>query len=147
MVENGQYPFFTCSRETFKIDKYAFDGEALLNAGNGDVGFTKYYNGKFNAYQRTYVLMQFSNVDAKYIYYYLNCYLPARVEAEMSGSAVPYIKLGTLADMEIRVPTSISEQQSIASLFQTYDSLTDSIQKSIDTLEKEKNSIMQKIFA
>ena len=57
-VDNGEYPFFTCSKETLRIDKYAFDQEALLLAGNNAAGKydVKYYKGKFNAYQRTYVL-------------------------------------------------------------------------------------------
>jgi len=43
---------------TFRLNKYAFDCEALLLAGNNAAGkySIKYYNGKFNAYQRTYVL-------------------------------------------------------------------------------------------
>lgn len=58
MVEDGEYPFFTCAKEVFRIDKYAFDQEALLLAGNNAAGKydVKYYKGKFNAYQRTYVL-------------------------------------------------------------------------------------------
>jgi type I restriction enzyme S subunit len=57
-VENGQYPFFTCSREIFTIDHFAFDCEAILLAGNNAVGDfnVKHYKGKFNAYQRTYVI-------------------------------------------------------------------------------------------
>ena len=56
-TENGAYPFFTCSKEALRIDKYAFDQEALLLAGNNAAGKydVKHYNGKFNAYQRTYV--------------------------------------------------------------------------------------------
>lgn len=58
MVEGGKYPFFTCAKEIFSIDNYAFDQEALLLAGNNAAGKydVKYYKGKFNAYQRTYVL-------------------------------------------------------------------------------------------
>ena len=58
MVENGRYPFFTCAKESYKIDSYAFDCEALLLAGNNAAGIydVKHYKGKFNAYQRTYVL-------------------------------------------------------------------------------------------
>lgn len=58
MVENGRYPFFTCAKESYKIDSYAFDSEALLLAGNNAAGIydVKHYKGKFNAYQRTYVL-------------------------------------------------------------------------------------------
>ncbi len=45
-------------KEVFRIDRYAFDQEALLLAGNNAAGKydVKYYKGKFNAYQRTYVL-------------------------------------------------------------------------------------------
>ena len=145
-VENGEYAFFTCSRETFKTDRYSFDGEALLIAGNGDVGFTKYYVGKFDAYQRTYVLMNFS-VDAKYIYFYLQKYLPARIEAEMMGSAVPYIKLGTLSDMEIQVPESIEEQRRIASLLSRFDELIQLHEFKADNLIKAKQQIMTDIFS
>lgn len=145
-VENGEYAFFTCSRETFRTDRYSFDGEALLIAGNGDVGFTKYYSGKFDAYQRTYVLMNFS-VNIKYIYYYLQRYLPARIEAEMMGSAVPYIKLGTLSDMEIQVPSSLEEQRRIASLLSRFDELIQLHEFKADNLIKAKQQIMSDIFS
>ena len=145
-VENGEYAFFTCSRETFKTDRYSFDGEALLIAGNGDVGFTKYYVGKFDAYQRTYVLMNFS-VDAKYIYFYLQKYLPARIEAEMIGSAVPYIKLGTLSDMEIQVPESVEEQRRIASLLSRFDELIQLHEFKAENLIKAKQQIMSDILS
>src|SRR5690606_33281709 len=60
MVENGDYRFYTCAREFYYINEYAFDDEALLISGNGaNVGYIHYYKGKFNAYQRTYVLLGF----------------------------------------------------------------------------------------
>ena len=59
-VENGKYLFFTTAREPSKIDTYRWDTEALLIAGNANVGEVKYYKGKFEAYQRTYVLTNFS---------------------------------------------------------------------------------------
>ena len=54
-VKNGKYPFFTCSKENLFIDKYSYDCECVLVAGNGELN-VKYYNGKFNAYQRTYII-------------------------------------------------------------------------------------------
>ena len=61
MIDNGKYRFYTCAKEYSLIDKYAFDTEALLISGNGAyVGYIHYYKGKFNAYQRTYVLDNFS---------------------------------------------------------------------------------------
>ena len=37
-VEGGKFPFFTCSKDIFAIDTYAFDCEAILLAGNNAVG-------------------------------------------------------------------------------------------------------------
>ena len=57
-VNNGKYPFFTCSEEVFKVDSYSFEQEAVLLGGNNATGKfpLKYFNGKFDAYQRTYVI-------------------------------------------------------------------------------------------
>ena len=53
---NGQYPFFTCAQNHTYSDEFSFDTEAILIAGNGDIGTVNYFKGKFEAYQRTYVL-------------------------------------------------------------------------------------------
>ena len=95
MVENGEYPFFTCSKDVFFIDTYSFDCEALLMAGNGDIGDIKYYNGKFDAYQRTYVLYNFS-FNIKYVMYYLLLNFDKDVMKGMQKSSMPYIKLELL---------------------------------------------------
>jgi type I restriction enzyme S subunit len=57
-VLGGRYPYFTCSPETLTIDRYAFDCSAVILAGNNANGIfcVKWYSGKFNAYQRTYVI-------------------------------------------------------------------------------------------
>ena len=62
----GDFPFFTCSKTFTFSDEYSFDDEALMIAGNGDVGTVHYYKGKFEAYQRTYVLRNFK-VDIQYL--------------------------------------------------------------------------------
>lgn len=71
--DNGKYPFFTCSKEVLSINDYAFDCECVLLAGNGELN-TKYYNGKFNAYQRTYVIESLykEKLNTKYMYHFLN---------------------------------------------------------------------------
>ena len=58
--EDGMYPFFTCAREISRINTFAFDCECVLVAGNGELN-VKYYEGKFNAYQRTYVIESIDN--------------------------------------------------------------------------------------
>ena len=83
-VDNGIYPFFTCAEQPFKIDSFAFDTEALLISGNGaNLGYINYYHGKFNAYQRTYVLDIFSE-NIQYIKWALKVLLPKRIAIEKS---------------------------------------------------------------
>ena len=72
MSPGGKYRFYTCAKEFYNIDYFAFDTEALLISGNGaNVGYIHYYNGKFNAYQRTYVLDNFSQ-NTLFIKYFLD---------------------------------------------------------------------------
>jgi len=92
----GEYYFFTCSRILTRSDNYSFDAEAILIAGNGEVGTIHYYNGKFEAYQRTYVLVEFVSVDVKYIYYYLSKFLTKHLNIEKIGTIIQYIKFGGL---------------------------------------------------
>lgn len=81
MEEDGEYPFFTCNENPFKINSFAFDLEAIIISGNGSqVGHLNYYNGKFNAYQRTYIIGNFiDGINIMYIYYYLNHTLRAGI--------------------------------------------------------------------
>ena len=72
---NGQYPFFTCAKEHTYSDVFSFDKEALLIAGNGNVGMVSYYKGKFEAYQRTYVLSKFQYISVHLLFHYLNGFL------------------------------------------------------------------------
>ena len=104
MKSEGLYPFFTCAEEVYRIDSFAFDTEALLVSGNGaNLGYIHYYKGKFNAYQRTYVLSNFIE-DIHYIQIYLEAYLHKRIALEKSTSNTPYIVLATLAEMPIIIP-------------------------------------------
>ena len=112
MTEDGQYMFFTCSKENYRTNTFAFAGEALLIAGNGEIGNVKYYDGKFNAYQRTYVLQQLTE-NIKYLQFYIEHHLPQRIIKEKNVGAMPYIVLSTLANMPIRLP-SVAVQNNIS---------------------------------
>jgi len=104
MKSEGLYPFFTCAEDVYRIDSFAFDTEALLVSGYGaNLGYIHYYKGKFNAYQRTYVLSNFIE-DIHYIQIYLEAYLHKRIALEKSTSNTPYIVLATLAEMPIIIP-------------------------------------------
>ena len=105
MIENGKYPFFTCDAKPFKIDTYSFDTEAILISGNGSqVGHINYYNGKFNAYQRTYVLYDFQFVEVKFLLYCLENRLREYILLKAKKGSVPYITLPMLQEFEVPLP-------------------------------------------
>lgn len=145
MSANGEYRFYTCAKNYYAIDTYAFDTEALLVSGNGaNVGYIHYYKGKFNAYQRTYVINKFTE-DVLYIKLYLDSFLRKRIFQEKFEGNMPYIVLSTLRDMPIAFPAP-GEQQKIADFLTEVDEKITSIDKKVELLEKYKKGVMQKIF-
>lgn len=113
MVENGQYPFFTCAKESFWIDTYAFDCEALLLAGNNAAGVydVKHYKGKFNAYQRTYVLRL---VNEQWSYRVFKRQLEDKLrylKSQSKGTNTRYLTLGILNKLRFVVPPVTEQEQ------------------------------------
>lgn len=136
-VEDGKYPFFTCSNENLWIDTFAFDCEALLVSGNGNVGFTRYYNGRFNAYQRVYVISNFAEkINSNYLKYYTSSLLISSVENNAVGSVIEFIKLGDIKNFIICIP-SAKEQEKIVNYLDDKTSKIDSIIKDLES-EKDK---------
>ena len=145
MVEGGSYPFFTCAEQVYEIDRYAFDTEALLVSGNGaNLGYIHYYCGKFNAYQRTYVLSDFSE-DIQYLRQYFEAYLSKRIESEKNTGNTPYIVLGTLADMEIKLPR-LPEQQRIAHDLSVLSQKIENETHMFELFIQEKKTLLCKMF-
>ncbi len=132
----GEYPFFTCAKEHTFSDSYSFDTEALLIAGNGDVGSVKYFNGKFEAYQRTYVLTDFKEVDAKYLYHSLNPKLKESVSKQKLGNTMPYIRRNMLREFLVPLP-SHKMQQIILAEIEEEQELVDANRELIERFEKK----------
>lgn len=142
--ENGTYPFFTCARKIYKINTYAFDNEAVLVAGNGDLN-VKYYNGKFNAYQRTYVLTAKNDeIDIKYLYFFMQTYIQ-RLRDISIGGVIKYIKLGNLTDAKIPF-LPLQDQQKTAGLLSQIEKLIRKREDSINLLDELTKSIFLEMF-
>ena len=123
-VTDGQFPFFTCSQTPLKIDKYSFDCPAVLLAGNGDFNL-KHYTGKFDAYQRTYVIEPVL-LDLRFLYFTMSKYI-GELTKNQRGSAIPYLKLGDITDPLIPLPP-LPEQSRIVTRVEELMRLCDALE-------------------
>ena len=132
--EDGQYPFFTCSREPLKISTYSYDCECVLVAGNGDLN-VKYYKGKFDAYQRTYIIEDNGSgkLHIPYLYYFMEDYVD-ELRKQAIGGVIKYIKLGNIADAMIELP-SIDNQKFIVDILGKVKEILDKRNAEISALD------------
>ncbi len=145
---DGSYPFFTCSQQTFRTDTYSFDTECVLLAGNNANGVypIKYYSGKFDAYQRTYVIraLNENKLNNRYLYYALQPKLEL-LKSISTGAATKFLTLTLLKDLDLKVP-SLPIQRKIASVLSAYDDLIENNTRRIEILEEMVQRIYREWF-
>ena len=147
---NGKYPFFTCSITPLKIDSFSFDCECVLVAGNGDLN-VKYYEGKFDAYQRTYIIesLDKSLLDVKYLYLFLSSYIDT-LRKQAIGAIIKYIKLGNLTDANLPLP-SLEEQKRIVAVldkkFAQIETLKTAAEKNLQNAKQLFQAELEKAFS
>jgi type I restriction enzyme S subunit len=145
---NGRYPFFTCAPEPLKIDTYAFDTKAIILAGNNAEGnfHIQYFEGKFNAYQRTYIIETIDNsiVDIRYLYYALKMCLQ-HFKLISQGTATKFLTAKILSAFELPIPT-IEEQQKIAFLLSGLDEKVKTNERINNNLEQQTQAIFKSWF-
>jgi len=112
---DGEFAFFTCGREVFKTNTYAFDCDAILLGGNNASGDYKMhrYVGKFNAYQRVYVISGADSIVLDYLYYVITFWL-GHLKKNSQGTTTRFIKLGQVTGMLVPFPP-YDEQKKILS--------------------------------
>ena len=150
MVDGGKYAFFTCSREVFAIDDYAFNCEAVLLAGNNASGDfnVKYFKGKFNAYQRTYVITTKENNILSYglLKYKLINHLK-NFKKQSVGANTRFLKIGMIQNLTIQLPSYAKQENIVEKLNKLsieIEILEKNYQQKLNNLEELKKSILQK---
>lgn len=147
-VENGAYPFFTCDPQTLRINKWAYDTEAVLLAGNNASGnyTAKYYRGKFNAYQRTYIIeaADSERLSVRFLCYAINQQLRL-LKAMSSGSTTKFLTIRMLHNLDIPCP-EIEVQDRIVNVLGTIDDLIENNQKQIKLLEETARRLYKEWF-
>ena len=147
-VADGVYPFFTCDPNTLRINDWAYDTEAVLLAGNNASGnyTAKYYKGKFNAYQRVYIIetADAERLNIRYLCYAMNQQLRL-LKTMSSGSTTKFLTLGMLHGLDIPLPV-IEVQDSIVTILSSYDDLIENNQKQIKLLEEAAQWLYKEWF-
>ncbi|MBT3679273.1 MAG: restriction endonuclease subunit S [Candidatus Marinimicrobia bacterium] len=142
---NGRFPFFTCSRSHTYSDTYTFDTQAILIAGNGDVGNLHYYSGRFEAYQRTYVLHEFTQ-NVQFLWHHLNAHLIASLGIGTIGSSIPYIKKENLTEYMVDIPATPLEAVAIARILSDIDKEIKTLKDKLSKAIQLKKGMMQELL-
>ena len=147
-VADGKYPFYVRSSIIERSNKYLYDEEAVLTAGDG-VGTGKvfhYVNGKYDLHQRVYRMFNFRNIVPKFFYYVFSTKFYERVMSMTAKSSVDSVRYDMIAFMKINTAIEKEEQQAIASYFQHLDSLIQSTAKKIESFKQVKAASLQSMF-
>lgn len=141
---HGIYPFFTCAKQHTYSDSYSFNSDAILIAGNGEVGHCMKYSGKFEAYQRTYVLTDFATLF-DYLFVYMSTKFTEHVVTQKQMGAMPYIKLSALKDFPISFPHP-DEQRKIADFLSALDRKIERVTEEHRQAQTFKKGLLQQMF-
>ena len=145
---DGQYPFFTCSQETFRIDSYSFDQEAMLLAGNNARGIysVKYYKGRFDAYQRTYVITIEDTKRLSYQYFLYDLFLRLELLRRQSiGATTKYLTAPIIKNLGLALPPP-SEQLMISSVLWSCDEKIAALEQETERLEELFHAMLDELM-
>ena len=131
--KGGNYPFFTCSQETITAPGYSFDNSAVILAGNGDFN-VKLYRGKFEAYQRTYVLAPFDHSNLFNLYFTVQNNMEALAKGA-SGSTIKFLTKGMLQKILV-----LTADKKILDKFNDYE---ENIQQKVEALKKQVEDLTE----
>jgi type I restriction enzyme S subunit len=136
-VSDGKYPFFTCSEEVYLVNSFAFDQEAVLLGGNNATGKfpLKYFRGKFDAYQRTYVISSNHNsISNKQIYFKVKSLLDEMRESSV-GTTTKFLTMQIFNSIPILIPDK--------GTFKSFEDYTQKIFNSKEIFEEQKQKLSE----
>ena len=142
-TDNGSFPFFTCAQEPIKAPSYSFDTSAVILAGNGDFN-VKLYRGKFEAYQRTYVLEP-TNAKMLYLLYFCISENMNKLATRASGSTIKFLTKGMIESLVLIEP-SICVLDSFNQIIEPIRTLKENLQSQIRLLTEARDRLLPKVM-
>jgi type I restriction enzyme S subunit len=147
--KDGKYRFYTCAYEHLFCDTKKFKGECLIFPGNGaNVGEVFYFDGEFDAYQRTYVIFDIK-INARYLHYHMLLYWRELGTKLQYGSATNFIKIGNFQDYEVSVPPKNQQKQIVDTLdkaFAAIDTAKANAEQNLQNAKELFESYLQNVF-
>lgn len=135
-TKDGKYRFYTCASNYSMCDTNSFSGPCVIVPGNGDIGLVFYYDGEFEAYQRTYVLQNIK-INPKFLYYHL-LYKWRYVNSDKQfGSTVRYVRMSNFTSYELEVYSEEEQERIVTKIEELLSQLDDGV----ETLNKTKEQL------
>ena len=146
-ADNGLYPFFVRSETVERINTFSYACEAILVPGEGGIGkIFHYINGKFDAHQRVYVIREFQNTVAKFVYFAMVHSFGAYAMENSVKATVDSLRLPTFKNFQFAAPKSNSEQTAIAQILSDMDSEIAALEARAAKLAQIKQGLMQNLL-
>ena len=145
-VEEGEFPFFTCSRDTYKIDVAVYSGKSVIVAGNGDLN-VKYYEGEFNAYQRTYILQAINEsvLNPVFLFHFMEKYVDT-LRNYTQGSTIQYLKKGQFTEAPIVLPP-LAKQERIVEIVSSMDDVVQSTEQAVLDAKNLRSGLLSDLLS
>lgn len=143
----GDYNFYVRSPIVEKSNRYTFEGDGILMAGDGAGAGRVFHHayGKYAVHQRVYRISNYRGIISDYLYYYLSNIFPNVMDMGSAQSTVPSVRLPMLLNLYVCLPSK-KEQQAIANYLDNkctkIDSIIASKQKQSEILSDYKKSLI-----
>jgi len=144
----GEYPYYGATGVFDHINKYIFNGDYLLVAEDGKnlinrkkpIAFRA--SGKFWVNNHAHVISSDDNINLTYLEYYLE-----NIDISRYITGIDQFKLnkGNLEQINVNVPP-LSYQNKFAQIVEKTEHLRGLLEKSLNEMENNFNSIMQRAF-
>jgi restriction endonuclease S subunit len=146
---DGKYRFYTCAYDHLFCDTKRFKGECLVLPGNGvNVGEVFYFDGEFDAYQRTYVIFNIK-INVRYLHYHMLLYWRELGTKLQYGSATNFIKIGNFQDYKVSLAPLPQQKQIVATLdkaFAAIDTAKANAEQNLKNAKELFESYLQNVF-